>query len=55
VRRILDDVERRALPVASWQVREPTLDDVFLSLTGRPSAPADAPEPALATTSRENR
>ena len=54
VRRILDDVERRALPVAAWQVREPTLDDVFLTLTGRPTGPADAPAPALAT-SQETR
>ena len=54
VRRILDDVERRALPVAAWQVREPTLDDVFLTLTGRPTGRADAPAPALAT-SQETR
>ncbi|WP_019135719.1 daunorubicin resistance protein DrrA family ABC transporter ATP-binding protein [Cellulomonas massiliensis] len=46
VRRILDDVERRDLLVAAWQVREPTLDDVFLTLTGRPTAPG---APALAT------
>jgi daunorubicin resistance ABC transporter ATP-binding subunit len=44
VRRILADVEARRLPVASWRVAVPTLDDVFLTLTGRP---ADA-EPALA-------
>ncbi|HWJ85069.1 MAG TPA: ATP-binding cassette domain-containing protein [Cellulomonas sp.] len=39
VRRILADVERRGLPVDSWEVRRPSLDDVFLSLTGRPAAP----------------
>lgn len=44
VRRILADVELRRLPVASWRVAVPTLDDVFLTLTGRPADP----EPALA-------
>jgi daunorubicin resistance ABC transporter ATP-binding subunit len=34
VRRILADVERRALPVETWRVAVPTLDDVFLTLTG---------------------
>jgi len=46
VRRILADVELRRLPVESWRVAVPTLDDVFLTLTGRPAdaAPAaDAP------------
>jgi daunorubicin resistance ABC transporter ATP-binding subunit len=47
VRRILADVELRRLPVTSWRVAVPTLDDVFLTLTGRPT---DA-EPAL--TARE--
>jgi ABC-2 type transport system ATP-binding protein len=44
VRRILADVEARRLPVESWRVATPTLDDVFLTLTGRPAevAPADA-------------
>jgi daunorubicin resistance ABC transporter ATP-binding subunit len=37
VRRILADVELRRLPVASWRVAVPTLDDVFLTLTGRPT------------------
>jgi ABC-2 type transport system ATP-binding protein len=37
VRRILDDVERRGVDVETWQVRSPTLDDVFLQLTGRPA------------------
>ncbi|GIG35257.1 ATP-binding cassette domain-containing protein [Cellulomonas pakistanensis] len=37
VRRILADVETRRLPVESWRVAVPTLDDVFLTLTGRPA------------------
>ncbi|MDM7830237.1 ATP-binding cassette domain-containing protein [Cellulomonas edaphi] len=49
VRRILADVERRGLDVTAWEVRRPTLDDVFLTLTGRPSVPAGAP----ATETRE--
>jgi ABC-2 type transport system ATP-binding protein len=40
VRRILADVERRGVDVDTWDVRSPTLDDVFLTLTGRPAAPA---------------
>ncbi|MBW0254804.1 ATP-binding cassette domain-containing protein [Cellulomonas sp. PS-H5] len=51
VRRILADVEVRRLPVESWRVAVPTLDDVFLTLTGRPAdaAPAaDAPAPDTA-------
>ncbi|TKR23263.1 ATP-binding cassette domain-containing protein [Cellulomonas hominis] len=42
VRRILADVEARQLPVESWRVATPTLDDVFLTLTGRPTAGAAA-------------
>jgi ABC-2 type transport system ATP-binding protein len=57
VRRILADVELRRLPVESWRVAVPTLDDVFLTLTGRPAdaAPAaDAPAAAdAALLSRE--
>jgi ABC-2 type transport system ATP-binding protein len=34
VREVLADVERRGLDVERWQLREPTLDDVFLQLTG---------------------
>jgi ABC-2 type transport system ATP-binding protein len=41
VRRILADVERRGLAVEQWSVRTPTLDDVFLELTGAPTAAAD--------------
>jgi ABC-2 type transport system ATP-binding protein len=40
VRRILADVELRGVAVDSWEVRSPTLDDVFLTLTGRPTEPA---------------
>ncbi|MEZ0446480.1 ATP-binding cassette domain-containing protein [Cellulomonas sp. ICMP 17802] len=43
VRRILADVERRGVTVDTWEVRSPTLDDVFLTLTGRPSEPESAP------------
>ena len=46
VRRILADVELRGLPVERWRVAVPTLDDVFLTLTGRPAGPA--PDPAAA-------
>ena len=47
VRRILADVEARRLPVESWRVATPTLDDVFLTLTGRPAVAATATTPAL--------
>jgi daunorubicin resistance ABC transporter ATP-binding subunit len=57
VRRILADVELRRLPVESWRVAVPTLDDVFHTLTGPPAdaAPAaDAPAAAdAALLSRE--
>ncbi|MBU5423885.1 ATP-binding cassette domain-containing protein [Cellulomonas hominis] len=49
VRRILADVERRGLPVEGWRVAVPTLDDVFLTLTGHPAEPdGAAPEALLA-------
>jgi ABC-2 type transport system ATP-binding protein len=41
VRRILADVEARALPVDHWRVAVPTLDDVFLTLTGAPARTDD--------------
>ncbi|WP_034620790.1 daunorubicin resistance protein DrrA family ABC transporter ATP-binding protein [Cellulomonas sp. URHE0023] len=47
VRRILADVERRGVAVDTWEVRSPTLDDVFLTLTGRPAEPTE--ELVLAT------
>ncbi len=40
VRRILADVERRAVDVEHWQVRTPTLDDAFLALTGHDAGSA---------------
>ena len=50
VRRILADVERRGLVVERWQVRTPTLDDVFLTLTGQPvSQPAPQTTPTQRT------
>ncbi|GIG20834.1 daunorubicin resistance protein DrrA family ABC transporter ATP-binding protein [Cellulomonas chitinilytica] len=52
VRRILADIERRGVDVESWQVRSPTLDDVFLTLTGRPADASDAL--VGASTSRES-
>jgi len=42
VRRILADVEARDLAVVHWELRRPDLDDVFLTLTGKP---ADTPTP----------
>ena len=50
VRRILADIERRGVDVDTWEVRSPTLDDVFLTLTGRPTEPE---RPALVA-SRES-
>jgi len=41
VRRILADVEHRALAVEHWRVALPTLDDVFLTLTGAPTTTAE--------------
>jgi len=55
VRRILADVEERGLDVESWQVRTPTLDDVFLALTGRAVRPATDRPVAAGTTTRELR
>ena len=49
VRRILSDVELRGVAVDTWEVRSPTLDDVFLTLTGRPAEPAAEHELGLAT------
>ncbi|MFS0702413.1 ATP-binding cassette domain-containing protein [Cellulomonas sp. 179-A 4D5 NHS] len=41
VRRILAGVEDRGLPVDHWRVAVPTLDDVFLTLTGAPARTED--------------
>ena len=53
VRRILADVERRGVDVDHWEVRSPTLDDVFLTLTGRATQPEPENAPALVA-SRES-
>jgi ABC-2 type transport system ATP-binding protein len=53
VRRILADVELRGADVEHWEVRSPTLDDVFLTLTGRPTE-AGTPESPLLVASRES-
>jgi ABC-2 type transport system ATP-binding protein len=44
VRTLLHDVDRRSLPVAGLSVHTADLDDVFLALTGRPTA-TTTPEP----------
>lgn len=41
VREVLADVERRGLDVQRWQLREPTLDDVFIHLTGHAATPEE--------------
>lgn len=51
VRRILGDVESRVhaperLAVERWEIREPTLDDVFLQLTGAPAGSDHPPAAA---------
>ena len=47
VRRVLDDLHRHRIPVDSVATTRPTLDDVFLALTGvRPAADATEPLPA---------
>lgn len=38
VRRVLAQVEADGLPVAGWRIATPTLDDVFLTLTGPAAA-----------------
>ncbi len=46
VHRILTEVQARGLDVAQWRVREPSLDDVFLTLTGRPEGRGGRLDPA---------
>ncbi|MBL7501177.1 ATP-binding cassette domain-containing protein [Frankia sp. CNm7] len=41
VRRLLADLDDRGIDVARVELRRPTLDDVFLSLTGGPARAAD--------------
>ena len=38
LRRLLDELDAAAVDVASWSVHRPDLDDVFLTLTGQPTA-----------------
>ncbi|MET4167171.1 MULTISPECIES: ATP-binding cassette domain-containing protein [Gordonia] len=45
-RAILETAERTAVTVASWELRSPTLDDVFLAATGQTAAPANDVEVA---------
>ncbi len=50
---ILDDLRAAGLPVASIEVARPTLDDVFLKLTGRSLREGGAaPEPTTAPTTQ---
>ena len=44
--RLADRLAATGLPVAELGLRLPSLDDVFLTLTGRPAEPAAAPEEA---------
>ena len=48
LRRLLDELDAAAVDVASWSVHRPDLDDVFLTLTGQPTA--SDPTPATPTT-----
>jgi ABC-2 type transport system ATP-binding protein len=44
---VLRMLDERAIAVDDIGLRRPTLDDVFLSLTGRATAPVDgSPDPA---------
>jgi daunorubicin resistance ABC transporter ATP-binding subunit len=47
VHRILGDVASRA--VVQWRLATPTLDDVFLTLTGAPAAASDPTDPAASS------
>ena len=40
---LLRELDRAGVPLASVEVRRPTLDDVFLSLTGRSLLDAETP------------
>jgi ABC-2 type transport system ATP-binding protein len=40
MRRLLDQLDAAMVDVASWSVHRPDLDDVFLTLTGKTTAPA---------------
>ena len=45
-RAVLDLVDRTVATVDSWELRSPTLDDVFLAATGQPAEPATGNEVA---------
>ncbi|MET4093902.1 ATP-binding cassette domain-containing protein [Arthrobacter sp. UYCu712] len=46
--KVLSDLDAQSLPVEEASLRRPTLDDVFLQLTGRPAAPvAPVAEPGM--------
>lgn len=38
-------LDARSLPIASIELQQPSLDDVFLALTGRPADPTPGREP----------
>ena len=46
-RAVLDLVDRTVATVDSWELRSPTLDDVFLAATGQPAEPATGNNPAM--------
>ncbi len=50
VRELIAGVESTGVVPASWRLREPTLDDVFLTLTGHAAHAPDAPEPGTTIT-----
>ncbi|MBY5163031.1 ATP-binding cassette domain-containing protein [Salsipaludibacter albus] len=59
LRKVLSDVENRGIALSDAGLRRPTLDDVFLTLTGRSTAdpttddtPTDQPEPRQKETVR---
>ncbi|WP_439029530.1 ATP-binding cassette domain-containing protein [Gordonia terrae] len=45
-RAVLDAVEHTTVTVDAWELRSPTMDDVFLASTGRPAVPATGEEVA---------
>ncbi|QBI18454.1 ATP-binding cassette domain-containing protein [Egibacter rhizosphaerae] len=53
LRGLLHELDAAAVDVASWSVHHPDLDDVFLTLTGHPTATAGS-EPASAAPTTEN-
>ena len=53
VRRILGEVEARGAAVEHWRLAAPTLDDVFLTLTGAPASESDDERPAAPATVEE--